>query len=332
MALVYRTSGPWGGGAGANLSAGQVDYNFYDLDYRLQSMELHPLQPVQISYFSTVGSQFYVHMSDGTVQGPLALPVVGWNFRGVWTPSTTYFVNDVITGPDNVVYIVMLNHISAPATFDPGANDGAGHNAYKVVMTSPAGVLPAGGGPGFVLTKASVTDYDVQWHETQVPPGGSGGQVLQKNSGSSGDASWNTLGLGSLRGDVTLTALVDGDYLRWKASTSRWINQKSPMLSVLTAPSWAPVVGSEGAFMVLTNGTTVTNIIIPADTTQNFPIGAELTIHQDGTGLVTIVGEAGVTILKHASFSPQLLGQYATATVKKTASNVWRLFGLLAGS
>lgn len=82
--------------------------------------------------------------------------------------------------------------------------------------------------------------------------------------------------------------------------------------------------------MVLTNDTTATTIAIPNDSVQLFPTGAELHIHQDGTGAVTVVGDTGVTVYRHAYFSNQLLGQYATATVKKTGVNEWRLFGLLA--
>jgi hypothetical protein len=84
--------------------------------------------------------------------------------------------------------------------------------------------------------------------------------------------------------------------------------------------------------MVLTNGTTATTITIPADATEPFPVGTELHIHQDGTGVVTVTADTGVTIRKHVNFSNHLLGQYATATVKKTAANEWRLFGLLAAA
>ena len=101
---------------------------------------------------------------------------------------------------------------------------------------------------------------------------------------------------------------------------------------VLTASSWSPVVGNEGAFMVLANGSTSASVVVPNDSTQNFMIGTELTVHQDGTGVVSIVPGTGVTLRYHAGFINQLLGQYATATVKKTAANTWRLFGLLAGA
>ena len=91
------------------------------------------------------------------------------------------------------------------------------------------------------------------------------------------------------------------------------------------------MVGDNSSFMVLTNGTADATVYIPSNSTEPFGVGTELHIHQDGTGMVSIVGDTGVTILKHASFSNRLLGQYATATVKKTAVNEWRLFGLLAG-
>jgi hypothetical protein len=45
-----------------------------------------------------------------------------------------------------------------------------------------------------------------------------------------------------------------------------------------------------------------------------------------------VAADSGVTIRKHVSFSSVLLGQYATATVKKTAANEWRLFGLLSAA
>jgi hypothetical protein len=195
-------------------------------------------------------------------------------------------------------------------------------------------VLPSGGNTGFVLTKNSGNPYDTSWQTVPPPPGGSVGQVLTKLTDDDFNADWDYLTVNDLF-DVLLGAnygLNDGDYLRWSASIGQWTNQPRPILNVVTASSWAPVVGDEGSFMVLTNGSITTTIMIPNDTTQNFAVGSELHIHQDGTGPVTVIAEAGVSILKHASFSNQLLGQYATASIKKTAANTWRLFGLLAGA
>lgn len=104
------------------------------------------------------------------------------------------------------------------------------------------------------------------------------------------------------------------------------------MLNVVYATSWAPVLGDEGTFMVLQNGTTGTTIVtIPHSSNHNFPIGTELHVSQDGTGAVKIAAEGGVDLLWHQDYSNQLLGQYATVTIKKTGNNQWRMFGLLAG-
>lgn len=331
--LYYRTPGPWGPGVDANLTANQVDQNFYDVDQRLHTAITTPLAPTQITSFNAVGNQLFIHMSDGTVMGPVTLPEVRWFFRGVWQPNTVYAIDDVFTGPNNLVYIVDYPHTSG-TSFDPGANDGKGNNFYEVLLAPPASVLPNGGDTGYVLTKNSANDYDAIWGPPTGPPGGAQGQVLTKFSDAPGDAGWNYQSLSQLY-DVLISGvygLNDGDYLRWSTDAARWINQPRAIYNVARETSWYPVVGDEGTFMVLENGTTNTIITIPNDVYQNFTIGSELHIHQDGTGDVTILGDSGVTVLVHASFSTKLLGQYATATVKKTAANEWRLFGLLAGA
>jgi hypothetical protein len=331
--ILYRTAGPWGSGTGANLTAAQVDGNFHDVAGRVQYLELHPPTPIQISSFTSVGNQLYIYMSDGTVQGPLAMPEVRWYFRGQWLPNTVYAINDVFNGPDTATYIVMTGHTSN-ASFNAADNDGHGHNYYSILFTTPASNIPTAGGTGYVLTKRTANSYDMIWTTVPPPPGGDVGQVLVKFGEGDGEADWNFLRIDGLY-DVFLGAqypLRDGDYLRWSNSLQQWTNQPRPILNVVRASSWNPVPGDEGTFMVLTNGTTLTKIIIPNNNFNPFPIGSELHVHQDGTGVVTIEADVGVTILKHVSFSNQLLGQYATVTVKKTDLNEWRLFGLLAGA
>lgn len=326
--ILYRTAGPWGSGVGANLAADQVDGNFWDLHTRIQYVELNSPKPVQISSINSVGNQLYIYMSDGFVHGPVTMPVVRWRFLGDWRPVFFYAVDDVVIGPDAVIYIVTWNHTSG-GTFDSGASDGLGHNLYTLLLRVPGNVIPVGGSPGYALTKITGANYDMGWMPTGVPPGGSVGTVLQKNTSTSGDASWNTLVLDDI-GDLNLSSTpAEGDVISWSVSGDSWVNRQPPTLRVLRATSWAPVIGDGGSFMVLTNGSVNTTITVPADATQNFPIGTELHIHQDGMGAVTVVGESPVIMRRYAGFTNVLLGQYATATVKKTASNEWRLFGLL---
>lgn len=329
--MYYRTAGPWGPGVGANLAAEQVDGNFYDVASRVRFLELNPGVPIQITSFTSAGNLMYINMSDGTVHGPVILPSVRWRTRGEWQPNTVYSVDDVVVGPDSATYLVVFSHTSGPS-FSPGANDGAGHDFYSLLLKVPSLAIPSGGGMGTVLTKNTDNNYDMVWRESGTLPGGSAGMVLQKNTGVDGDASWQFLSIDQMYDVAYFLPLRDGDYLRWSTTYNQWVNQARPMLNVLTASSWAPVVGDEGSFMVFTNGPASATIMIPNDSTQNFQVGSELHVHQDGTGPVAITGESGVTLLKHAAYSNKLLGQYATATVKKTAANVWRLFGLLAGA
>lgn len=169
MAMIYRTAGPWGAGKGANLVPGEVDGNFYDVDRRLFVVEDNmPDAANGIAFFSESGNLFYVHMTDGTIQGPFVLPQQAWNFRGDWAPTTIYNIDDVVTA-NGSVYMVLINHTSA-SLFDPNISDGAGHNYYGLLLTNPANVLPIGGEIGQYLTKTDVIDYAIGWQTPVVFP------------------------------------------------------------------------------------------------------------------------------------------------------------------
>lgn len=168
MPIIYRSAGPWGAGKGANLVAGEVDGNFYDISTRVTVVEDKLPELVSVDYFSVSGSSFYIHLTDGTIQGPFALPVTTWNFRGVWKPNTSYAKNDIVTAVA-AVYMVLVTHTSA-ATFDPGANNNSS-NYYGLLLQQPACMLPAGGVIGEVLVKTSDTvDYATRWQAPSIFP------------------------------------------------------------------------------------------------------------------------------------------------------------------
>lgn len=169
MAIIYRTSGPWGVGKGANLVAAEIDSNFYDVDKRVTTVEDNvPAAANGIAFFSVSGSLFYVHMTNGTIQGPFALPQQAWNFRGEWAATTVYSIDDVVTA-NGSVYLVLINHTSA-GLFDPGVTDGVGHDLYGLLLTHPANVLPSGGLQGQYLVKSANADYVVGWQTPVVFP------------------------------------------------------------------------------------------------------------------------------------------------------------------
>ncbi|RWO39497.1 MAG: hypothetical protein EOS11_22145 [Mesorhizobium sp.] len=92
MTIVYRTAGAWGAGQGYNLTALQVDGNFYDLDQRIQAIEDNPPEPVNISNITVVGTQMTIYLEDATVFGPFTLPQA--NFR----PSVTATIEEDTDG------------------------------------------------------------------------------------------------------------------------------------------------------------------------------------------------------------------------------------------
>lgn len=160
--ITYRTTDMtrWGVGQGSDLGAPQIDINFFLLLQKITAVENAPDNT--IDYFSVVGNQLFITMIDHTVFGPFTLPTAQWNFiEGGWKPLTQYHAFDVLT-ENGAFYIVRFDHVSA-ATFDPGANDGLGHNYYGLMLAEPQDALPIGGMPGQVLTKVAGSDFDTEW-------------------------------------------------------------------------------------------------------------------------------------------------------------------------
>ncbi len=160
--ITYRTNDitRWGTGQGSDLSAPQIDINFWSLFEQIAALQ--DGQTSGIDFFNVAGNNFYVHLKDHTVLGPYTLPVAEWNFRGQWLPTTAYEVMDVITD-NGAVYLVIFAHTSA-GTFNMFANDGLGHDYYGLLLEQPSDVLPAGGTAGQVLTKSvDSPDFEVEW-------------------------------------------------------------------------------------------------------------------------------------------------------------------------
>jgi hypothetical protein len=168
MTQVYRTDdmARWGTGQGFNLSAAQVDINFWDLVQRMLAQEARPDAAAGIDHFEIVGIMMYVHMTDATVLGPYELPVATFLDRGEWAPDTVYSKMDTFS-INGGLYVVIFNHTSE-ATFDPGANDGAGHDYYQLMIQTPGSAMPAGGAVGALLVKTTTTDYAVGWGYTSA--------------------------------------------------------------------------------------------------------------------------------------------------------------------
>jgi hypothetical protein len=124
MTLRYRTDGPWGSGLGVNLTAAQVDENFYTLAEQIVALG-SPAPGVGIAQIDvTPGGEMLITMSDASTFGPFQLPVAAFAWRGEWTAGEDYEPYDVFQ-LDGSVYLVLQAH-TAPTEFDPDEENTVG--------------------------------------------------------------------------------------------------------------------------------------------------------------------------------------------------------------
>ncbi len=75
LALIFRTIGAWGAGKGSNLTAAEVDENFYDIQQAVNDLITNPVQPAEIeSAEITDGNQLTFTLSDATILDPVTIP------------------------------------------------------------------------------------------------------------------------------------------------------------------------------------------------------------------------------------------------------------------
>lgn len=85
MAIIYRTTGAWGTGLGANLTAAQVDNNFYELAEAITALEENPTAPAEITNITQSGTVVTVHLSNGS------------SYNLSFETSSTVLAADVVT-------------------------------------------------------------------------------------------------------------------------------------------------------------------------------------------------------------------------------------------
>lgn len=154
----------WGPGQPSDLSAAQIDINFWVLLTAVQALQASASGMASIDNFVIAGNQLFVHLTNHVVLGPFTLPMAQWKFKGEWVPRTQYDLFDVVTR-DHAVYLVTLSHVSN-SLFAAGANDGLGHNFYGLLLAAPPKELPQTGVLGQHL-RWNNSPADVAW-QTQT--------------------------------------------------------------------------------------------------------------------------------------------------------------------
>ncbi len=289
---------------GAPLTKAEFDGNFHDVDDRITAIEDNPAEARSIDEITSVGNNFVILYTDST-EDVVPIPVIALRGRGDWAPSTSYLVNDAVTA-NGIVYVVQYAHTS-DLTFDAGKNDGNGHDAYGPLFSLPELELPPGGGDGYVLCKASNSDFDMEWQARGVPNGGTTGEVLTKLSSDDLDVDWadpGAVGVPSVVTETSASLIIDDEVYQNK-------------------------------YIRCTNAAGCT-VIFRADDVVDFDVGTEIHFRQcSGNPVVFIEGTASdsdgeVFFNLPAGFDAATAVEGAVVTCKKVDAGQWDIFGLLA--
>lgn len=158
----------WGAGQGSDLSATQIDINFWVLLTAVQALQAESNENASIDFFVITGTSLFVHLTNHFVLGPYILPQANWNFTGEWIPHKAYNAFDVFT-KDKAVYLVLVQHVSN-TLFTPDDNDDGlpPLNYYGLLLAAPTPELPQTGVKGQLLQWQN-SPADVRWFTTLRP-------------------------------------------------------------------------------------------------------------------------------------------------------------------
>lgn len=98
---------------------------------------------------------------------------------------------------------------------------------------------------------------------------------------------------------------------------------KAVPINAQTGTAYTLVLTDASKYITATNGSAVT-LTIPTNSSVAFPVGTQILLKQGGAGQVTVAG-AGVTI--NTSQTLLLRAQHSGASLVKTGTDTWDLFG-----
>lgn len=125
-------------------------------------------------------------------------------------------------------------------------------------------------------------------------------------------------------GNVAITGgTIDGVTIGGTAPVS--IRGTMPSATTFNQTTGTLALADAERFQICSNASTQT-LTVPANATVAFPVDTEIVFMQAGAGQVVFTAAGGVTINSVNSVL-KIASQFAAATLKKTATNTWYLFG-----
>lgn len=116
-----------------------------------------------------------------------------------------------------------------------------------------------------------------------------------------------------------------------KAALDELAAEKSDItraVNAQTGTSYTFVLADAGKLVTGANASAIT-WTVPPNASAAFPVGTQIDLLQEGAGQITLAQGSGVTINSKGS-NLKLTGQYSAATLVKTATDAWTLFGDLS--
>jgi len=126
-------------------------------------------------------------------------------------------------------------------------------------------------------------------------------------------------------------AYIDGDVLTAANvnSITEGVNDLAlAVVNAQTGTSYTLVLTDVAKVVTLSNASAIT-LTVPPESSVAWPTGTTIVLAQLGAGTVTVAAGAGVTI-NSVSGNLDISDQYAVATLLKTGTDTWLLFGALA--
>lgn len=141
-----------------------------------------------------------------------------------------------------------------------------------------------------------------------------------------------TTGTVALTSDITVTASSTTTFTN-KTLTTPIITQGTSTPS-FTTNAYTIVSSDAGLFLLASNSSTAGTINIPTDATWAAPNGTQIHIQQTGSGQLTIqAATSGTTTVVSngaTAAAPKIRAQYSVATIMKTSTNNWTVYGDIA--
>lgn len=175
---------------------------------------------------------------------------------------------------------------------------------------------------------------------------GSNDQVLTADSGQTLGVKWatpKTVATDTIfdaKGDLPvgtaadtaakLTVGANGTVVTADSTQSTGLKYSKPWVqetNAQTGTTYTLVLADEGKLVTLSNASAIT-LTVPPNSSVAFDVGTYIDLAQIGAGQVTVAQGSGVTV--NATPGLKFRAQYAGATLRKTATDTWLLFGDLS--